>query len=76
VVLRGPWNQAYDLIEFIASEMQSDEFEDACNAALTKENAAYRMVDCRFIELTNEQQLVAIEEAVAATESLPKVQWG
>ncbi len=44
------WNEVYDLMEFISSAAQIQEFEDDCNAALTKENAAYRMVDGMFIE--------------------------
>jgi hypothetical protein len=67
------WNEAYDLLEFIAADVQSSEFQDACNAALEREHAVYRMVDSRIIELTDERQLATIDEAIAGTESTPNV---
>lgn len=67
------WNEVYDLLEFIASLAGGAEFEDACNAALANENAAYRIVEGSIIELTDEQQLRAIEDALAAADNPPAV---
>jgi hypothetical protein len=69
----APWNKVYDLIEFIASLAQSDEFEEACNDAMRRERAAYQMLDGNVIELTDEQQLQAIRDALDAVQALEQV---
>jgi hypothetical protein len=66
------WNRAYDLIEFIASHVRGP-FADDCNAALKRERAAYQIVQGKVVELTDEGQLKAIDEAMVAGEPFAPV---
>jgi hypothetical protein len=67
------WHQVYDLVEFVAESGRRSEFADECNAVFERERAAYRLVDGRVVELTDEGQLRAIEDVVHATEAIGPV---
>ncbi|SFH74784.1 hypothetical protein SAMN04515618_102314 [Collimonas sp. OK307] len=61
------WWQVYDFIEFIAKvadESWSEELVQVCNSFLEAENAAYRFVGNEIVEITNEQEIAAIESAL------------
>jgi hypothetical protein len=66
------WDEVYDLVEFIASPMRGP-FADECNSALEKEKAAYRVVGGKVIDLTDEGQLKAIDEALKSAEPFAPV---
>lgn len=61
------WFEVYDFIEFVAcngSEEQKVGFIAACNSYLERENSAYRFVDGRITEITSDQEIQEIEQAV------------
>ena len=70
------WNEAYDLIEFTADaapEKLVDGFVQFCNHVLERELSAYRVIDRRIVEITSEQELTSVEEALKNTEKLKGV---
>lgn len=61
------WNEIYDLIEFIIKnipEKWKKELRDFCNSLLEDENAAYRILEQEVVEITDETEIKAIEEAL------------
>lgn len=62
------YNQMYDLLEFLWSEVQSewagDLFEDSCNEVLETEMSAFRMRRGELVKLTDEQELECIDAAI------------
>jgi len=69
------WNEVYDFIEFIANnyddEKTSGRFVDFCNAVLKQELSAYRFVGGVITQLTSEQEIAEIEEALEAKSPKP-----
>jgi hypothetical protein len=65
------WNEIYDFIEFLANNYGVDDinekFINACNFVLEKEMSGYRFVDKIIAPITSEQELAAIEEALAGS---------
>ena len=63
----GEWWQAYDLIEFLMKNMPDNWKEtlgDVLNSYMESENAAYRIVGAEVVEITDEQEIEAIESAL------------
>jgi hypothetical protein len=64
------WYEVYDFIEFIAQEYpndsRNDQFAHAANTFLQREVAAYRFVDGRIAQITDTEEIGAIEGAVAS----------
>jgi hypothetical protein len=61
------WWEVYDFIEFIAKaadQSWSERLIEVCNTFLEAENAAYRFVGNEIVEITNEQEIAAIETAL------------
>lgn len=70
------WHEVYDLIEFIAingSQNPNKEFIDTCNVILERENAAYRFVDHNMVEITSDEEIESIEEAIESATPFPGV---
>ena len=69
------WNEVYDFIEFVANNYPNEEtsglFMDLCNAILKQELSAYRFVGGTIIQLTSEQEIAEIEEALEAKSPEP-----
>lgn len=69
------WNEVYDFIEFIANnyddEKTSGLFVNFCNAVLKQELSAYRFVGGVITQLTSEQEIAEIEEALEAKSPKP-----
>jgi len=65
------WNEVYDLIEFVANnywdEVINQKFIDECNSVFGKQLSAYRFVGTKIVELTSEQEIKEIEEAVQSS---------
>ena len=60
------WFEVYDFVEFIVNQLPQSmtlEFTIALNIVLTEENIAFRIVDKQFTDITNETELVEIEDA-------------
>lgn len=70
------WNEVYDFIEFAANNYPSPNmnivFMQMCNSVLATELSAYRFVAGTISQLTSEEEISAIEDALAgAKESEP-----
>jgi hypothetical protein len=61
------WFEVYDFVEFVADNYPfSDKksFVTACNIALQTEMSAYRLVDGKITQITAEEEIAEIEEAI------------
>jgi len=65
------WNEVYDLVEFVANHDGSDtankEFREQCNTVLKREVSGYRFIGERMVQITAEQEVAEIEEALTPT---------
>jgi AbiJ N-terminal domain 4 len=71
------WYEVYDFVEFLAAQTPTswaDRFMFATTAALEREMSGYRFVAGELAPMTNEQEIVAIESALANTSQLAAVQ--
>lgn len=63
------WYEVYDFIEFVANNYERyqfrDNFMEAINRALEREVSAYRFVDRVIAQLTEQQEVEEIEDALA-----------
>lgn len=67
-VLRGPWYAILELIEFLLNDAEhgnASQIASAVAKVLEEEKAAFRLVGNRLIEVTDEREIAAIEEAMA-----------
>jgi hypothetical protein len=63
------WNEIYDFIEFTANngpEKYNITFKEQCNNYLEKENSAYRFVDSVLVEISSEEEIESIEDAISS----------
>jgi len=61
------WNNIYDLIEFTVGNGPNgfvDNFKKQCNIVLEKENSAYRFIESMLVEISSEEEIESIEEAL------------
>lgn len=61
------WFEVYDFIEFVPSHctvVDSSEFYSTTNTYLERENSAYRFVNGSILEITSEQEIIEIENAL------------
>jgi len=71
------WYEVYDFIEFLVARLPdplADRFIAATTAALEREMSGYRLVAGELAPITNEQEIAAIESALADTSQLAVVQ--
>ena len=62
------WYEKYDFLEYLSKfDLKYFElgFTDECNEALKREMSAYRIVDGFVIQITSEEEIVEIEEALS-----------
>lgn len=68
------WNKVYDFIEFTAGSYPSDEanaeFKYMCNSVLEREVSAYRFVGDEISQITSEEEIAEVEEALESSSSL------
>lgn len=65
---KAKWYEVYDFVEFVSaygSEERRDEFIKVCNTFLERENAGYRFVDGKIIEISSSDEISEIESAIA-----------
>ncbi len=78
------WYEVYDFLEFVAENFKEyndfepdadpvGDFAQHCNGAMAKEQCAWRLVGCRIAEITSEDEIAAIETAVADAKPLAGV---
>lgn len=62
------WNEVYDFIEFVANHYYNDavnnNFREECNTVLKREVAGYRFIGDRVTQITAEEEIAEIEEAL------------
>jgi len=62
------WFEVYDFLEFVFNNYPdksiNEEFKDACNSILEEELSAYRFIGNRIIEITSEEEISEIEQAL------------
>ncbi len=66
------WYEVYDFVEFIVNSVPfqgRDNLISECNEFLEREMSAYRFVGTRIAPITSEQEIAAIEQAIAAAEA-------
>jgi len=77
--LKWQWNEVYDFIEFVASAYpetyahKNPTFMDYCNRILEREVSAYRFVAAQITQLTSEEEIAEIEEALDAGDPMRPV---
>ncbi len=59
-----PWYEVYDFIEFTLNYIKDDNLNQAINTILERELSAYRFIDNIFTDITDEQEIQMIEEAL------------
>lgn len=71
------WYEIYDFIEFIANNYPNNsvnkEFIEYCNSVLETELSAYRFVDNIIVQITSEEEIYEIEEALEVSKPLKAV---
>jgi len=70
------WWAVYDLLEYLAEELDeyySKRLIRSWNRALEEEKSACRFVGTEIAEITSEEEIKAVESALAQTEALPAV---
>jgi hypothetical protein len=61
------WDEVYDFIEFVPSleaPVSENGFRDICNTMMERELSAYRFVDKVIVEITDDNEIREIEEAI------------
>jgi hypothetical protein len=63
------WNEIYDFLEFVvdAFKREKPRLAEFINHVLTREMSAYRFIDGKLVDITNEQEREMLEEALADT---------
>lgn len=70
------WYEVYDIIEFLAGYAKTDfdqKFIRSTNDILKEEMSGYRFVSDRIVEITTEEEIKTIEEALGLPDSLKPV---
>lgn len=69
---KAKWYEKYDFIEFVAyltDHFTKSGFAERCNETLKRESAGYRILESKIVPITSEEEIQAIEEALADSES-------
>lgn len=64
---KSNWFEKYDFLEFLSKidiNYLRIEFDVKCNNSLKKEMSAYRLVDGHIVQITSEEEIVEIEDAL------------
>lgn len=82
-ICKSPWYEIYDFLEFILNnnyinqryhQIKKDNFLAEIEKILTEENSAYRVIDNQIVEITSEQEIQSIEDALENTNQYSGVQ--
>jgi len=62
------WSEVYDFVEFVAQNFpeksENQKFESRCNSILEQELSAYRFIGGMITQITSEEEISEIEEAL------------
>ena len=65
---KAPWYEVYDFLEFTVTHYPDEEFKSEfikiCNQILERELSGYRFVGDKIIQITSDEEISAIEEAL------------
>ena len=65
------WYEVYDFVEFMGNNSQTTEtnpkFKKACNITLEQEVSAYRFIDGKISQITSDEEIAEIEQAIGAS---------
>lgn len=67
IIFKDEWYDVYDLVEFILKNLPDDwtpALIRQLNITLETENAAYRIIEKEFVEITDNQEIEAVEGAI------------
>ncbi|MFI5167878.1 MAG: AbiJ-NTD4 domain-containing protein [Thermoanaerobaculales bacterium] len=67
------WNEVYDLVEFLLTNLPADQAVGLavfCNAVLERENAAYRIVSNKLVDITSQTEIDAVEAAIQVSATI------
>lgn len=70
------WYEIYDMIEFLSifeGDAVRSNYTKTCNLALEKEVAGYRLINEKIVQITSEEEILAIEEAALNTDKWKSV---
>jgi len=70
------WYEVYDFIEALAQyfdKAHRDHFIHLANSFMEDEMSAYRFIDDQIGEMTSQEEIASIEEAIANTSGIPQV---
>ncbi|NNH38211.1 AbiJ-NTD4 domain-containing protein [Acinetobacter terrae] len=82
-ICKSPWYEIYDFLEFILNnnyinqryyQIKKDNFLAEIEKILTEENSAYRVIYNQIVEITSEQEIQSIENALENTNQYSGVQ--
>ncbi|NEM98201.1 AbiJ-NTD4 domain-containing protein [Pontibacter burrus] len=68
------WYDKYDFLEYLAKILDKPklvaDFSEACNTALKRGMAGYRIIGTRVVQITSNEEVVEIEQALTNTSSI------
>lgn len=67
---KAEWYEVYDLLEFLSlidSNGLNISFDENCNRALKKELSAFRVIKGKIVQITSEEEIIEIEQAINDT---------
>ena len=76
--LNCEWNEAFDFLEYISENNKftnttNQDFMHYCNEVLKRDVSAYRFIGGKITQITSEEEINEIEEALEASKSLKAV---
>ncbi|GKW14757.1 hypothetical protein PEC301937_07070 [Pectobacterium carotovorum subsp. carotovorum] len=69
IIFKGEWYDVYDLVEFILKNLPDDwtpALTRKLNITLETESAAYRIIEKEFVEITDNHEIEAVEDAIGS----------
>lgn len=70
------WYEVYDFVEFLSETtvgLFKNQFVDAVNKVLKEEMSGYRLVSGHIVQITSEEEIAAIQQALTLPDSLKPV---
>ena len=65
------WFEVYDFVEFmykIVEDRSKGKLRDACNGVLQRELSGYRLIDGKFVPISDEVEVQEVEDALACSD--------
>jgi hypothetical protein len=69
LTLSNEWHYVYDFIEFLSESTNqiTSGFDEKCNTILKKEQSAFRILNKKIVQITTDEEINEIEEAINDT---------